>query len=434
MSDKLNLKEELIKIRRDFHKHAEAGWLEYRTSTIIAEELRNLGYDVYVGKDVCKSSSRMGVPTEEVLYQHEERAIKQGASRNWVEKMRGGHTGVVGVVRGELPGPVIALRFDIDALEILESQSPEHKPNEYNFKSINKEMMHACGHDGHAAIGLGVAKTLMGNKNMLKGEIRLIFQPAEEGCRGAKSLVDNNWLENVDFLYSGHIAFQSFKLGEIVAGVGGFMATTKMDVTYKGKSAHAGNQPEIGKNALLAASATSLHLHSIPRNSQGKTRINVGKLHAGEGRNIIPNKAMFSLETRGETRKLNDYMTSNAIRIIESTAEAYDVQCEWNIVGKAGEETSNKSLTKFITENLKSMDEVTSVVDYRDLGASEDIVYMMEEVHRQGGKASYLLFGSPIPAGHHEPDFDFDEDVLKIAVKVLVQLVFATYQRSDDKC
>lgn len=431
MSDKIK---ELIKIRRDFHKHPESGWLEYRTSAKIADLLEDFGYDVHVGKAVCKSTSRMGVPSEEVLLKHENRAIDQGANRKWMEKMQGGHTGVVGIIRSNIPGPVIALRFDIDSLDIEESDSSNHFPAKLGYRSINEGMMHACGHDGHASIGLGVAKMLMENKRLLKGEVRLIFQPAEEGCRGAKAIVDNGWLKNVDYLYSGHIAFQSFKLGEVVAGVSGFLATTKIDVTYKGKSAHAGDKPEIGKNALLAASATSLHLHSIPRHSQGKTRINVGKLQAGSGRNIIPNNATMSIETRGETTELNDYMTNNAIRIIESIAKTYDVECEWNIVGRAGEEESNVLLSKLIAENLKTIEEVTSVVDYKDLNASEDIVYMMEEVHRHGGKASYLLFGSPIPAGHHQPEFDFDEGVLNIGVKVLSQLTFATFQRGDSNC
>lgn len=426
MSDNFNL-EELIKLRRDFHKHAESGWFEYRTSTKIAEMLTDFGYEVYVGKDVCKSTSRMGVPSNEQLIQQEKRAIDQGANYKWIKKMQGGHTGVIGVLRTNKSGPVIALRFDIDSLDIKESDSVEHAPNKYNFTSINEGMMHACGHDGHTAIGLGVARYLMNHHNVLKGEIRLIFQPAEEGCRGAKSIVDNGWLDGVDYLYSGHIAFQSFELGEVVAGMQGFMATTKMDVTFKGRSSHAGNNPEKGKNALLAASATSLHLHAIPRNSQGNTRINVGKLNAGTGRNIIPNHASMSLETRGSTKELNNYMTENAIRIIENIAKVYDVEFEWEIVGRAGDEKSDISLTKFIAENIKTLDDVRLIVEHKNLGASEDIVYMMEKVHQQGGKASYMLFGSPIPAGHHQPNFDFDERVLEIGVNVLVFLVFSSY-------
>src|SRR5699024_5121622 len=137
MSDNFNL-EELIKLRRDFHKHAESGWFEYRTSTKIAEMLTDFGYEVYVGKDVCKSTSRMGVPSNEQLIQQEKRAIDQGANYKWIKKMQGGHTGVIGVLRTNKSGPVIALRFDIDSLDIKESDSVEHAPNKYNFTSINE--------------------------------------------------------------------------------------------------------------------------------------------------------------------------------------------------------------------------------------------------------------------------------------------------------
>lgn len=417
---------ELIKLRRDFHKYPESGWTEYRTSAKIASFLESLGYEVYVGKEVCKSESRMGVPNTDILKKHEERALSQGVNAKWIELMGGGHTGVVGVLKTGYQGPTIALRFDIDSLDIQESKSENHLPFKQGFHSVHEGVMHACGHDGHTAIGLGVARELMEKYHLLKGEVRLIFQPAEEGCRGAQSIVDRGWLDNVNYFYSGHIAFQSFTFGEVVAGVDGFLATTKIDVTYKGKASHAGDKPEAGKNALLAASAASLHLHTIPRHSKGKTRINVGTLQAGSGRNIIPNSATMSIETRGETTELNDYMTNHTIRIIENVASMYDVDFSWNIVGSASEENSNKQLTDFISKQLESMKEITSIVNCRNLNASEDAVTMMKQVHEQGGKAAYLLFGSPIPAGHHEPEFDYDENVLPIGVDVFTRLVITT--------
>lgn len=425
-SSNRRLLEELIKLRRDFHQYPETGWLEYRTSSIIATYLDRLGYEVYVGEDVCLSSSRMGVPSDEILKRNEERAIKQGADPKWIEQMKGGHTGVVGVFKSQLPGPTIALRFDIDALDIQESLSERHLPNKEGFRSKHDDKMHACGHDGHIAIGLGVAQQIMENTEKICGEIRLIFQPAEEGCRGAKAVVDKGWLDNVDYFYGGHIAFQSFTLGEVVAGVGGFLATSKIDVEYFGKAAHAGNNPEKGKNALLAAATASLHLHSIPRNSKGKTRINVGKLTAGTGRNIIPNKAEISIETRGQTTELNEYMAKHAIRIIESAAKTYDVKSKWEIVGHASEEDSNEELVDYIIQEVKNVCGVHTVIPYKDMNASEDVVFMMKRVHEQGGKAAYLLFGSPLAAEHHQPEFDYDEQVLQIGVNVLLQLILST--------
>lgn len=418
-----HLTKHLVKLRRDFHKHPESGWIEYRTSSIIADLLSTYGYQVYVGENVCKSESRMGVPDKKSLEKHYSRALADGAKRKWLEKMENGHTGVVGVLKSEMPGPVIALRFDIDSLNLKESDEKTHIPTNEGFSSIYDDMMHACGHDGHAAIGLGVAKQLMEQKENLIGEIRLLFQPAEEGCRGAKSMVDNGWLNGVDYFFSGHIAFQSFQIGEIVAAVGGFLATTKLDVVYSGKASHAGDKPETGKNALLAAAAASLHLHAIPRHSSGKTRINVGKLEAGRGRNIIPDQATMMIETRGETTEINEYMKQETIRIIENSAKIYDVNCKWSIVGEAPGAQSDQELMEQLSKKIKMVDGVKSIIISKDLNASEDVVYMMNKVQAQGGKASYLLFGSPLTAGHHETNFDFDERVLPIGVNVFEAIV-----------
>jgi aminobenzoyl-glutamate utilization protein A len=238
-------------------------------------------------------------------------------------------------------------------------------------------------------------------------------------------MVDAGWLDGVDYFFSGHIAFQSFKLGEVIAATGGFLATTKIDVVYRGTAAHAGDKPEAGRNALLAAAAASLHMHSIARHSGGKTRINVGSLQAGSGRNVIPDKAVLAVETRGETTELNHYMTENAIRIIESAAKMYDVTCEWKIAGQAPVAQSSEELVPRIQEVIGMMDREISVVPHRDLNASEDVVYMINKVQEGGGKATYMLWGSPLPAGHHQVKFNFDEEVLPIAVEVLTRLVFA---------
>lgn len=185
--------------RRDFHKYAEPGWFEMRTSSIIARKLTELGYEVLVGDQVCKKDSRMGVPSEEKLEEQYERAVAQGADPEFVKYTKGGMTGVIGILRcGE--GPTVAMRFDIDALGVFEEHDPSHRPAKEGFNSVNEGFMHACGHDGHATIGLGVAKVLMSIKDQLHGTVKLIFQPAEEGVRGAKSIVDNGHLDGVDYL------------------------------------------------------------------------------------------------------------------------------------------------------------------------------------------------------------------------------------------
>lgn len=425
------LKDKLIRRRRDLHKHPEAGWLEYRTSAIIADELTKWGFQVHVGKEACKPESRMGVPGAEVLQAHETRALAEGADPRWVERMRGGHTGVVGILRTGRPGPVIALRFDIDSNELAESDSEAHRPARDGFASRHPGMMHACGHDGHTSIGLGVAELVSRLADQLLGEIRLLFQPAEEGTRGAKSMVDAGWLNGVEYFFGGHIASRSRTLGEIVASIGGFLATTKMNVAFTGRAAHAGSSPHEGRNALLAAAAAALHLHGISRHGGGSTRVNVGMLVAGSGRNIVPDRAEMQLEIRGETTELNQYMRTEALRIIEHTAAMYGVAGECEIVGEAPGAVSSQELVPIIQYEAQRMSRVISVVPYRDLGASEDVVYMLNAVQEQGGKAGYLLFGSPLKDGHHQPCFDFDEEVLAIGAEMFIRLILACQSIED---
>ena len=132
--------------RRDFHKYAEPGWFEMRTSSIIARKLTELGYEVLVGDQVCKKDSRMGVPSEEKLEEQYERAVAQGADPEFVKYTKGGMTGVIGILRcGE--GPTVAMRFDIDALGVFEEHDPSHRPAKERFNSVNEGFMHACGHD-----------------------------------------------------------------------------------------------------------------------------------------------------------------------------------------------------------------------------------------------------------------------------------------------
>jgi aminobenzoyl-glutamate utilization protein A len=413
----------LVNYRRDFHQYPEIGWAEYRTSAIVAEILKNLNFQVMVGEEVCTPDCRMGVPSPHVLELYEERAIEEGNSPFWISKMKGGQTGVVGIMKFPKPGPIIALRFDIDSLELNESQDDQHLPQQLGFRSLHDNLMHACGHDGHTAIGLGVAHFINKNEENLCGEVRLLFQPAEEGCKGAKSMVEAGWLEGVDYFYSGHIGFQCKRTGEIAGAVCGFLATSKINVTFKGIASHAGNHPEEGRNALLAAAAATVHLNGITRHGSGKTRINVGKLHGGTSRNIVADYAAIELETRGETSELNEYMKKEALRIIESVAVLYDVQYELEIAGEAPQVDSSRELIPFIYEEVKKMGLEKYFIPTISFNASEDVVYMIKRVQEQGGKASYLLFGSQLSAGHHQQNFNFDEQVLPICVELYSRLL-----------
>lgn len=413
----------VINYRRDFHRYPELGWMEFRTASLIAKRLMELGYDVRLGKEVVKDEFRIELPKEEEVEKSFIRAIKNGADRDIAQKMRGGFTGVVGILKnGE--GPVAALRFDIDALQVKESEKAGHLPFDEGFTSINKNIMHSCGHDGHAAIGLGVAEILSSIKENIKGTIKLIFQPAEEGTRGAKAMVEAGVLEDVNYLISGHIGIRIKKSGEIACNTGGFLATSKIDAFFKGTASHAGTAPEKGNNAMLSAATAVLNLHSIPRSGQGVTRINVGKLEAGGQRNIIPERAYMGIEVRGETAEIAEYMKGYVERILISSAQMHGSSVNIKYLGEAIDGRSSHELVDLIIKAAK-VSGYNKVYDKEiDFGASEDITHMIKRVQQNGGKAAYVMFGSNLKGEHHSPEFDFNEDDLKNAVKTYSLLVF----------
>jgi aminobenzoyl-glutamate utilization protein A len=413
----------LIQKRREIHEHPEVGWTEYVTTYKLAKELEAMGYKLTVGKDMMVSSARLGVPSEQELLKNEERAKKMGVPTDFLEKMKGGHTGVIAQFLTGRPGKHVAMRFDIDALPIQESRDLEHRPTQYHFSSKRDGVMHACGHDGHAAIGLGVARFLQHFKDGLTGQFTLIFQPAEEGGRGAKPIVERGWLDHVDYFLSGHIGVHSLPVGTVAATTNKFLASSKYNIILKGKSAHAGLEPNAGKNALLAAAAASLHLNGIPRHADGATRINIGKLEAGSGRNIVPDYARMEIETRGETTALNEYMTEEALRIIKASAALYDVQVEIEFVGTALNATCDEVFIPIVEKISQQSSLIEKVFPVLPIGASEDVTYMMNHVQKHGGKATFMIFASPLRAGHHHPQFDYDEMVIPTAVETLSRTV-----------
>lgn len=413
-----NIYPTLIEWRRDLHKYAESGWVEFRTASMVASKLSDWGYDVLTGRDVIKEEARMGVPAQSFLEQQEKRALAQGADPKWVARFSGGYTGVVGILDTGRPGPTIGYRVDMDALDILESKAADHLPVKEGFVSANEQMMHACGHDAHTSIGLGVAYILSQIKDQLTGRMKLIFQPAEEGVRGAKSMVEAGVVDDVDVFIAIHIGFGA-DFGQLICGDPGFLATTKLDVTYTGKAAHAGEKAEEGKNALLAAATASLNLHAISRHSEGKSRINVGMLQAGSGRNIIPNTAHLKIETRGETSTINEYMYQRAVQIIKSAADMYEVESKIEIVGAAQTSEPSKELLDYIREQAANVPDIQTILETRTAGGSEDATYMMTRVKEKGGLAAYIIFGTTLAAGHHNERFDIDETVMATAVKTL---------------
>ncbi len=206
-----------------------------------------------------------------------------------------------------------------------------------------------------------------------------------------------------------HIGFQAGDSSTIICGADKFLASTKFDVTFHGKQAHAGAYPEDGKNALLAACNAALNLHAISRNGKGSTRINVGKLTAGECRNVIPAEAELSMETRGETKQLNDYMVDEAKRILEASALMEGCTYSIKTAGGSSSGQSSKEMIEYVKEAVKYVPEYKKIIDNVSFGAGEDYASMMSYVQEHNGIGTYIQAGIDRYAGHHNDYFDFNE-------------------------
>ncbi|HHC2334453.1 TPA: amidohydrolase [Klebsiella pneumoniae] len=347
--------------RRDFHLHAESGWLEFRTASMVADILDGLGYQLALGRDVIDADSRMGLPDEETLAQAFERAREQGAPERWLPAFEGGFAGVVATLDTGRPGPTLAFRVDMDALDLNEQHDDSHRPHRDHFASCNAGMMHACGHDGHTAIGLGLAHVLKQYAAQLNGVIKLIFQPAEEGTRGAR--------------------------------------------------------------AMVAAAQAALGLHAIPPHSAGASRVNVGVMQAGTGRNVVPSSALLKVETRGESEAINQYVFERAQHVVVGAAAMYEARYELRMMGAATASAPSPAWVDYLREQAARVPGVQQAVDRIAAPAgSEDATLMMARVQARGGLASYMIFGTELSAGHHNEKFDFDESVMAVAVETLARV------------
>lgn len=408
---------DLVSLRRDFHMHPEVGFTEFRTASKVVEILTSLGFEVIYGQEALDGGSRRGLPSAEVLDAAYERALRDGANPQIVEKMRGGYTAVIGVKKGKSEGPTVAFRFDMDALPVQESTDADHAPQAHGFRSRYEGNMHACAHDGHTAIGLGLAEKLADGQ--FSGTVKLIFQPAEEGVRGAYSIVQKGILDDVDYLFCHHLG-TNVPLGEVHGASFGFLATTKMVAHFHGISSHAGATPEKGKNALLGAATALLNIHAIPRFSTASTRVNVGVLEGGTAANIIPPYAKMVVETRSETEEVNAEMEQRVRTIIAHSAAMHELEHEIEVVGGAIPINNDLDLAELAIEAAKQVEGFTTfkVSDSNSMG-SEDASFMIKRVQERGGKGTYMAIGTDIPAPHHHPKFDIQEEILPRAVELL---------------
>jgi aminobenzoyl-glutamate utilization protein A len=308
----------------------------------------------------------------------------------------------------------------MDALERTEA-SEDHRPAREGFASKHPDEMHACGHDGHTAIGVGVARAL-DQAGDFDGTLKLFFQPAEEGGRGGKSMSKTGLLDDVEYFLALHLGL-GVETGTVVAALENPLSNAKLDVTFEGEPSHAGTAPHEGRNALQAATTAIQNLYAIPRHGDGATRINVGRVVSPNPQNVVAEEAKMRVEVRGGTAELNEYMLERADRVVEHAAGMYDVSVSSSLFGRTTTFTADARLVGDVTDAAAALDCVTDVVERRDLGGSEDASYLVRRVQAAGGEATYLGIGASNEHGHHTARFDFDERALTTGVDVVAATV-----------
>ncbi len=416
---------QLTEYRREFHKHPENGWREFRTSARVAEILTGMGYDVAMGPDVIEPGS-VGEPerlSEEQIRQEMERAVRQGADPAFVERTQG-WPGVMAVLDTGREGPVSAMRFEMDCLPYDEPQRPGYRPCDEGYLSCNPQSVHACGHDGHTAIGLGIAAELMKRKGELKGKIKLFFQPAEETFYGAQSIVDKGHLDDVMNFIAVHIALSAenkpLPSHTIACGCRDFLSDRQLDVYLEGKAAHPCGASQEGKNALLAACSAALNIHSIAPHEEGLCRVNVGEIHAGVCANTIAPNAMMRIEYRGQKPAISEYAGQRIFDILEGTAKAYDLKYHYVDYGEVPAGASDYAMMEVVQRAAKKVPWFQTVYFEGNVGGTDDAAVMLTKVQQNGGIGSYVGIGADTTGPVHNPEFDFDEDCLQAAVDVCV--------------
>ena len=357
---------EPVEFRRRLHAHPELSFKEHDTAAFIEQQLDELG----------------------------------------IEHRRIASTGVVARIKGrktpEGDRRAAVLRADIDALPVTER-------NDCEWRSQNEGVMHACGHDAHTAVGLGVARWLMDHKDELVGKVKLIFQPSEEGTRGSSPMTAAGVVDDVDWFFGGHIGTECHS-HEVGVCHDVFLATVKFDVDFTGLESHAGAAPEKGRSALLAAANAAVMLSAISRTSEGDTRISVGKLVAGTGRNITPAHAHMECEVRGTTSEACDFMWEKAQTVVKGAAEMLGVEVKLTKVGEATTLKATPAAMEVVRKAAAAAKDVKEVKEITAPQASEDCTIFTRAVVAHGGNAAFFLYGCE-HHGHHRPDFDVQDTV-----------------------
>ena len=394
-----------VEYRREFHHYAELGWREIRTSARIAEVLEEMGYKCLMGTQVINEDTvSFEMLTDEEKQAEKERAIAQGAKPEYVERTEG-YPGVIAELDTGKEGPVTAFRFDIDCLPYEEPQKEGFRPFDEGYISCNAGNVHACGHDAHAAIGMGLAYELMQKKDQLKGKMRIIFQPAEERYNGAQAIVDKGHLDDAMNFISVHMALTAegwpLPSNTIACGCKDFLSDDQIDVTFHGRAAHPCGASQEG----------------------GLCRVNVGVLNAGVVVNTIAPNAFMSIEYRGQTRTIAAYARKRVFDILDGAAKAYDMEYTYEDFGEIPAAQSSDAMMEVIERAAKKVPWFEKIYFEGSIGGTDDASVMMNKVQDNGGIATYVGIGCDTTQPLHNAEFDLDEDSIPAAIEMLVHAV-----------
>jgi amidohydrolase len=386
----------VIEWRRHFHQHPELSNREVKTAAFVAEHLKKLGIEVQTG--VAK-------------------------------------TGVIGLLKTGKPGPVIALRADMDALPVTERNSlPFASKERAVFNDQETGVMHACGHDTHIAILMAVAEILSKNKGDLKGTIKFIFQPAEEGPPageegGAGLMVKEGALENpkVDVIFGMHIQSIS-PLGKISYRPAGMMAASDwFTVKVKGKQSH-GAAPWMGVDPIVISAQIINGLQTIVSRQTELTKeaavISVGRINAGIRENIIPEEAVMA----GTIRTLDNEMRKKIHEKIKLTAtkiaESGGATAEVTIENKTPVTYNDPALTEKVVSSLEKAAGIDNVVRINAVTGAEDFAFFQQKI-----PGFFFFVGAMMPdqdpntvPAHHTPDFMIDERGMLTGLKAMLNI------------
>tara|TARA_B100001750_G_C15477626_1_gene583438 strand:- start:320 stop:1495 length:1176 start_codon:yes stop_codon:yes gene_type:complete len=375
----LKIKKEIIDNRRYFHKYPELSFEEYNTSKTIEKKLLDMNID-----------------------------IKSGIAK----------TGLIGSIKGKKKGKTIALRADMDALPIQETSN-------ISYKSVNKGVMHACGHDGHIAMLLGAAKVINDQKNKMNGTVKLIFQPAEEGLAGAKHMIDEGALDGVDEIYGIHL-WNYQKVGEIGVKDGPIMAAADIfEIQITGKGGH-GATPHGTVDAIVVASQLINSLQTIvSRNTNPieSTVITIGMINGGYNFNVIADRVILKGTTRAYTSKNRNLIKSRMKEMIAGTEKMFGAKIKLNYKNGYPPTINDKKCSENVLNAVSKVINKKSFEPYLSMGG-EDFSYYLEKI-----PGCFFFIGSspkdkkPLSIPHHCSHFDIDEDSLLIGASSFVRII-----------